>query len=719
MKWLRRLPIFLLRNPLWIFLLWAGWLSLEYWALGDFSYLFIHDNADQIIPVSSWLTESPSRLFTESLLPEMCGVDRFATTAWVNMHRLLCLIMPAWLAHGLFIFIQRFVAGYFTCRVLKDGFKVPPIIAVSAGMAYSLIGLEHGEMRLMHNLNEPGFPLMIWMLIAFPINRFGVGILASLVGGLFFSLSMGPIGAWPFFFPTAILVALIIRKDLSGGANIGKFLLLVFLFTIAFLSLRIPNLMAMVPNGALSHRSDWSAYPTFFLQFRHLLSTRLPMLLPWWGVLICGLLWVFQWRGRGRRDVAVLCLLLVGIMFGPLIQSASVALKEQIGFLGGFNFTRFDRVLPFALIAMAALGISRLANQVVNEEWLQMKLSSLIAIGLIGMCAQESVAQKKLHLAGIQQEGKSWRTIYGNPEVAALAKDIEGQQVRCVTAGAYHAFHPLYAMPHGLEIADGYVVMYPNYYQHFWGEVVRPLTEQEPEYFEGHFNKWGSRVYLFHSSREVNANIPQIPFEDWYNLDLLSLANVRYIISRKPVSDERLTLRPQVMTEEVRDAWWALSPKEKARGYVNGKNPGAPMYIYENKQAVDRFFVARNCQWFDDEESVFEHLSTNSIGSLTNTVCLLQADRKTPAVFNSTDGPLDTVIDVLPREQSDLHILRVTSSTDSWLVFSSLYYPWWKCTIDEDESQIFRAYGAFMAVRVPAGDRRVRFSYEPPYRLFK
>ena len=169
MKWLIDIPVKLVRRPSLLFALWALWLSAEYWALGDFSYLFIHDNADQIIPVSTWLTESPKRLFTESLLPEMSGVDRFATTAWVNLHRLFCLVMPAWLAHGLFIFVQRFVAGYFTCRLLREAFSVPPVVSILAGAAYTMISLEHGEMRLMHNLNEP-FPIVDMAAVYHPAD---------------------------------------------------------------------------------------------------------------------------------------------------------------------------------------------------------------------------------------------------------------------------------------------------------------------------------------------------------------------------------------------------------------------------------------------------------------------------------------------------------------------------------------------------------------------
>ena len=83
-----------LRHPVWFFALWSLWMALEYMGLGDMSYLYIHDSADQEIPVCSWLGMSWSQLTNARLLPELCGVDRLATTAWINGYRLLVVLFP-------------------------------------------------------------------------------------------------------------------------------------------------------------------------------------------------------------------------------------------------------------------------------------------------------------------------------------------------------------------------------------------------------------------------------------------------------------------------------------------------------------------------------------------------------------------------------------------------------------------------------------------------
>ena len=251
------------------------------------------------------------------------------------------------------------------------------------------------------------------------------------------------------------------------------------------------------------------------------------------------------------------------------------------------------------------------------------------------------------------------------------------------------------------------------------GRLCAHWVEREPEYFEGHFGKWGSRVYLFHSAALENANIPRIPFSEWYNLDVLSLANVRYIISRKPIEDARLVLRPQVVTEEIREQWWNLPARAKALGYLRGENPGAPMYIYENPSAVDRFFVAPRVTWHESEEALFSHIGQSSISNLVENVSLLKAEEASPDIREMSLDSTDAKIELIDVEDRDEQVLRIWGTQSSWLVFSSLYYPWWKCAIDGESTPVYRAYGTFIAVHVPEGDHQVRFSYEPPYRIMK
>ncbi|MBI5529809.1 MAG: YfhO family protein [Deltaproteobacteria bacterium] len=49
-----------------------------------------------------------------------------------------------------------------------------------------------------------------------------------------------------------------------------------------------------------------------------------------------------------------------------------------------------------------------------------------------------------------------------------------------------------------------------------------------------------------------------------------------------------------------------------------------------------------------------------------------------------------------------------------YLVVNEAHYPGWKASVDGEETRLFRANGAFMGVAVPAGNRVVELSFDPP-----
>ena len=58
---------------------------------------------------------------------------------------------------------------------------------------------------------------------------------------------------------------------------------------------------------------------------------------------------------------------------------------------------------------------------------------------------------------------------------------------------------------------------------------------------------------------------------------------------------------------------------------------------------------------------------------------------------------------------------HLESSTDSWYFFSIPWCSAWKCEIDGAEAETVRADYGFTAVRIPAGNHDIVFSYHPIY----
>ncbi len=60
------------------------------------------------------------------------------------------------------------------------------------------------------------------------------------------------------------------------------------------------------------------------------------------------------------------------------------------------------------------------------------------------------------------------------------------------------------------------------------------------------------------------------------------------------------------------------------------------------------------------------------------------------------------------------HVLcRVKANSDGYVVLLDSYYPGWRAKVDGKEASILRANFAFRAVRVPAGDHTVEFTFAP------
>jgi hypothetical protein len=308
-------------------------------------------------------------------------------------------------------------------------------------------------------------------------------------------------------------------------------------------------------------------------------------------------------------------------------------------------------------------------------------------------------------------EGKTWRGLLGNRDVAALAANTRGDDpFRVATAGAYHLLHPQYWMPHDLEMADGYLVMYPERYQKFWNRVVEPLVTTQPE-LEGHFTRWGSRVYLFHSRLPEDAEIPVIPFDAWYNRRLLGLANTRFVISRKPMDAPGMRLLPPAVSDAEREAWAARGAVAKMLGYARNENPGRRYFIYENPEAVPRAYGVRSVSVHATPEECLAALAAADAATLRSTAFVAASETDAAALPAEGDG--QAIVKWLSY-RPDRADIDVTVRQETVLILSMLYYDRWRATADGQSLRLFPANGPFMGLVLPAGTRRVTLAYNDP-----
>jgi hypothetical protein len=264
--------------------------------------------------------------------------------------------------------------------------------------------------------------------------------------------------------------------------------------------------------------------------------------------------------------------------------------------------------------------------------------------------------------------------------------------------------HPAFANAYGLEAVDGYVNMYPKRYQRFWSKVIEPLT-RDNEILDWYFNCWGNRVYLFID--EPGALV----FGENYRLELLSLANTKYIISTRRLEKDGLPLvrvdpgtAPLPAADSFRVRW---------RDNFRGRNS---VYVYENQACFPRFFLVKGVRVFENAKGLFDALGRASAEELRDTVFLEK--RFARAVETDGLGFSHSVVR-LGSYSPDLIELSVRTDGPAVLIASNTYSRFWKCRVNGRPVEILPAYGTFWGVRVDAGESAVTFRYAPPYALLR
>ena len=243
-------------NPALVFLAWSFWLSAEYLVFGSSSYVRIHDNGDATLPML--LAHAPPNGLPWNFLP-LCGLDGWA---WgVQLTSAMFWLFPGWLAYGLFTWAQRFIAGYFMHRLLKDTLNLSLLPGLFAGLVYSQFSQPSNNaswagFTLYDTLGLPGLPLLIWTLY----RLMKISGWWWLPGGLLLGMVFG-LGA-PYAFAPFIALACASWVFIAPPEKPFRLLVLAALLVVGCALVNFPTLWAGSLNAPLSHRAAWESSPS-------------------------------------------------------------------------------------------------------------------------------------------------------------------------------------------------------------------------------------------------------------------------------------------------------------------------------------------------------------------------------------------------------------------------------------------------------------------------
>lgn len=706
----------LIERPFLFFLFWSFWLSSGYLVFGRMSYVSIHDNADSVLPMLLAWSHAPLASWNPLAL---CGIDWKASGApALQSLALVFAAFPGWLAYGLVMWLQRLVAGYFMFRLLRDNLKLTTLPCLVAGLAYSLFAQpsNNGEwagFTLYDAFGLPGLPFLLWMLhrLAKPrgwgtwLGAFGLGIASGF--GVSYAFVPFPFLAiflwWLFISPERSVKAWLILITLISGCVVAN----------------LPLLWAGAVNAPLSQRANWAAVSplsrgwlgSVWFDYGIIRDNAVAMGLAAIGLIIS--------RGRDRR-LLWLCLFLLLSLLGILgYQPVRTALYSHLGFLAGFQFDRVYLVIPFLAIVAAAIGLDLIFKEhqrrVTRGPHRRDGVSAkTLAYSVVIVLVLAQSCWVNIKILGEIADGTNYATLYQNPEMQQLVEKSRHEppfRVATIAAPSEPPLHPAYAWAYELETADGYVVLYPERYQEFWEQVIGPLIKADRNLYN-YFHYWGSRVYLF-SPPNQSIYGTELPFKDCYSLKLLSLANVRYIISARPLPDGHLSLLPSNVREQ--QLRWARRGKiSRLLDILRGRCPGMPLFIYENSEVLPRYFLAGNDKAFQSRTALLNALAGASWSELRSTVFLMHDEMAELPLAKPEKGAGNIKILRLAAGQVEL---EVNTDSPGILVAANSYSPYWKASVDGQSVPLFPVDEAFQGVYIKRGRHQVLLTYEPPYAL--
>lgn len=177
---------------------------------------------------------------------------------------------------------------------------------------------------------------------------------------------------------------------------------------------------------------------------------------------------------------------IISLWYGFWFYEGWVPLKQQIGFLREFNFSRFHWLHPLLWYIIFALALKIIAG----DSRLGRALALLLIVGQIGFAFSQNdgILAKK---AG----DPTYKAFYAENMFREI-KDYIGEDqkdYRVVSLG----IHPSVSQYNGFYTLDGYAGNYSLDYKHQFRKIIAPELDKSPHYREYFDTRGASRCYIF------------------------------------------------------------------------------------------------------------------------------------------------------------------------------------------------------------------------------
>jgi Protein of unknown function (DUF6044) len=716
----------------------GAWLSLEYVALGPLSWMYGYGGTLETIPVHLALAKTSS---TYALWAPFIagGLDRLAF--WgnadpFNVEPLLFWAFPVWLANGVHVLAQRVIAIYFAARVAEEQLEMPPRWSALTGVLHG--GLSYFTVGDM--LASPAVPLLLWLVPRLAaLRRWASWTLIVGVGYSTFT-------SFTHTVPYLAVFAIAWFWCVAPGRRRLWAVLGVFFAAVTLAD--SPQLLAAVHNAAFSHRTALPTEPLdislhglvyyqpqfdYFDQDKALKA--LAVVLPWALTLAAAAMaWPRRHGDPSAARYLALVLVLGMLSFKPLLVLVQQAFALVIPWVSAVNMVRFH-TLPAPFLAAAAVGMGA---WVASKPWSPETLGRrVLVVSLIAYAGILTVWPKASLFYPLMIDGWGQK----NYEVRAL-DELRRSETRPFRVASVLPLQPAYAYGHGLETADGWANMYPAVYRELWLEVLRPLLRNLPgnrDVFDPP-NARPQDHYIFLGTGILVPTLGllpgELPLRDGFdvdrrfNVDLLSMLNVKYLLSEYPLHgrDLRLWHAPAVPPSKARSRshatglyndggptydFWHVSLRRirrDLRAALERLRSGKDVYVYENLAVLPRFRLVTRLETLPSPQDVLERAGSISAREMAFTAIAEALPGEATGAVRLAGGSVH-----LERYSPDQIELTVRPLGPSLLVIANTWNPFWTAAVGGSPRALRRVNHAQFGLALHEGDRNVVLTYRPPY----
>jgi len=670
-----------LQEPTTLFWVVPLFLSLEYWLFGPSSLLVVTDGANDFIPRIQFLIHQWTKFgfstyswSTSGGYDFLSGIPDFLTLKF-----LLFSALPAWLGSALNQ-IFGYTAGLVgTYLLLKERLTGKAALATallyvawntSAGywldflyqplLAYIFICGARAKTARMHYL--------VWPLAA--------SILVKLV--MMFASGV------PFVVLGAVAIACIF-------VEVRKLFPVLAIFSACTFPLYLPELAAKLvllpgsirettyaPISGLGAILIGSLGELLRIRDAEVLS---PIILPF----LILLLGVFQFKSFNKRLLGVGGIFLLASVICNFLKANT---NVPLGPLNGFNLFRFGQAGHWLFFCAFAVGFVDLVQK-------RFGLQRVVPISLL-LCF--------LYNSGVKV-ASSYRWIGGESDKilstqigpSLIGSFVEGDPFRTEFVDSAPDFAGFY----GLETNGGGDNFMSRTHREIFNRIIQPGIKN----YGGDLFK-ANMVGLF-----LPGKIPPLErytnkrFSDFFDLDLMSFLNTKFLVSRFELLDSDLKLvhratQPALFRFTQPNTWMN-------RFYQLFVQPDF-LYVYENPNYLPRFFFVDYLERISDEAVLNQRWQTADIKKLRSNAFVFEFAEPGNVKYGKAAPAKVLNIQVGAGTVS----IRIAAPQGGFLASTVNSHPWWHAYVGATQLKVVSAYGAFLGVEVPAGTEMVEFRFK-------